>query len=414
MAQQEGRSYRGWWITLIVVIACIVFFFYYRAQHNEVEVYAAHVQRETIRTTVSTNGIVEPVDYFQATAPFPGVVQEIYVDQGDHVTAGQPLVRMDNADALKAVAGAQANLQTALVGLQTMQHGGSQDDLLTVNNDLAAAEIQRKQAAASLGTLQKLQAQGAASANEVAAAQQRLNSDETRIQELHTRTADRYSNQDLTAQRAMVSEARIALAAAQQSLSKVTQRAPFAGTVYAVPVSQYDYVDAGKTLLELADMTKLQIRAYFDEPEIGGLAPGQPVKIVWDAKPNKVWHGHILQAPTTIIQYGATRNVGECLITVDDANGDLLPNTNVTVTVTTRESPNVLAVPREALQTDGASDFVYRIVGDRLVKTPIVVSVLNLTQVGIAQGLSEGDKVATGSPTETDLRNGLRVKVIDR
>src|SRR5205085_1296678 len=83
---------------------------------------------------------------------------------------------------------------------------------------------------------------------------------------------------------------------------------------------------------EVADLNRIQVRAYFDEPEIGRLAVGQSVKIVWDAKPNQTWHGHISRAPSTVITYG-TRNVGECIITVDDARGDLLPNTNVTVTV---------------------------------------------------------------------------------
>ena len=68
------------------------------------------------------------------------------------------------------------------------------------------------------------------------------------------------------------------------------------------------------------DLNHIQVRAYFDEPEIGELQSGQAVKIVWDAKPNRVWHGHIDRAPTTVTQYG-NRNVGECVITVDDARG---------------------------------------------------------------------------------------------
>src|SRR6185312_4108062 len=135
---------------------------------------------------------------------------------------------------------------------------------------------------------------------------------------------------------------------------------------YSVPVSAYDFVPAGEDLLDLADLNKIQVRAYFDEPEIGKLAVGQAVKIEWAAKPLQVWHGHISIAPTTVITYG-TRNVGECLITVDDARGDLLPNTNVTVTVTTSQRFNVLSVPREALHTEGVSDFVYRVVDGKLV-----------------------------------------------
>jgi HlyD family secretion protein len=192
-------------------------------------------------------------------------------------------------------------------------------------------------------------------------------------------------------------------------------RAPFAGTVYSLPVAQYDFVQAGQALINVADLTKLQIRAYFDEPEIGKLAAGQPVTITWEAKPNLLWHGHVKQAPTTVITYG-TRNVGECLITVDDARGDLLPNTNVTVRVTTARHNNVLSVPREALHTEGSVNFVYKIVNHKLVRTPVEIApnaVVNLTRAEISSGLNEGDVIALGATNEVDLSNGLTVKPVE-
>jgi len=163
-------------------------------------------------------------------------------------------------------------------------------------------------------------------------------------------------------------------------------------------------------LLYIADLTKLRVRAYFDEPDIGKLSVGQPVTIVWGAKPNRVWHGHIQQAPTTVIEYG-TRNVGECVITIDDANGDLLPNTNVTVTVTTQQKSHVLSIPREALHTEGQNDYVYKIVRGHLQKTPVQVGVLNLTLVEVTSGLNDGDTVVL-APTngEDELTDGLEVK----
>jgi HlyD family secretion protein len=115
--------------------------------------------------------------------------------------------------------------------------------------------------------------------------------------------------------------------------------------------------------------------------------------------------------PTTIITYGGTRNVGECLISVDDADGVLLPNTNVTVTVTELEHRNVLSLPREALQTEGTNNYVYRIVGDRLVKTQIQVDLTNNERFEITGGLNEGDLVALGATSEVELTDGLRVKV---
>ena len=145
--------------------------------------------------------------------------------------------------------------------------------------------------------------------------------------------------------------------------------------------------------------------------EIGKLADGQPVSITWEAKPNLIWHGHVAQAPTTVITYG-TRNVGECLITVDDARGDLLPNTNVVVTVTTAQRTNVLSIPREALHTEGG-DFVFRVVNNKLVRTPVQVGLVNLTRAEITGGLTEKDTVVLNALNNHELSNGLPVKIVE-
>jgi HlyD family secretion protein len=410
MAQKE-RSNRGWWVVLVAIVAASSLYLYYRAHHDAVIVHAAPVVRQDIRSTVATNGKVEPIEDYQAHAPFSGIVEEISVDQGDHVAEGQELVRMDDSGVRKDLAASQAQLDSAQAQLDAMHKGGTQDELLSNSNDLAVAQLQQRSAAASLASLEKLQQQGAASANEVATAQQHLSDANLRVKLLESRRSGRYSADDLRAQQAQVNQAKAAVAAAQKALSQTVQRSPFAGTVYSVPVSQYDFVQMGDTLMDVANLQKLQIRAYFDEPDIGNLAAGQPVKIVWEAKQGVVWHGHVVQAPTTIIQYMGTRNVGECLITVDDAKGDLLPNTNVTVTVTTQNVVNALVVPREALQTDGNKNFVYKIANGVLVQTPVKIGVMNLTNVQILSGLAEGDQVALGSASEVELRPGLQVKV---
>jgi HlyD family secretion protein len=114
-----------------------------------------------------------------------------------------------------------------------------------------------------------------------------------------------------------------------------------------------------------------------------------------------------------VITYG-TRNVGECLITVDDAREDLLPNTNVVVTVTTSQRFNVLSIPREALRTDGANNYVLRVVDGKLVRTPVQVGALNLTRVEITGGLTEKDTVALQATTSNrDLTNGMAVKAVE-
>jgi HlyD family secretion protein len=398
------------WV-LVAIAAAVSLFFYVRSGRGVVTIGAAKVERHNLASEKSTNGRVAPLQDFEAHAPLAGVVNRLFVRLGQIVQAGQDLVQMDDSEARKDLATANASLASSVASLQAMQQGGTQDERLAQSADLAVATTQVQQDTAALTSLQSLEAKGAASANEVELAQQHLSTAKARVQQLQARRHARYSIDDLSAQKAQVSEARAAVDAAKTVYAAVNIHTPFAGTVYAIPVTQYEFVPAGETLVQVADLTKLQIKAYFDEPEIGLLKAGQPVSIRWDAKPGQQWHGHIVQAPTTIIAYGGTRNVGECLISVDDARGDLLPNTNVTVKVTELSHSDVLSLPREALHTEGTSDFVYKIVDSRLVRSPIQVGLINLTRFEITGGLKEGDVVALGATTEADLSDGLRVKV---
>ena len=161
----------------------------------------------------------------------------------------------------------------------------------------------------------------------------------------------------------------------------------------------------------MADLKNVRVRAYFDEPEIGRLAVGQKIRIVWDARPNREWHGHIVLVPSTIVTYG-TRNVGEVLVAIDDPDDGLLPETHVTVTVTTSSEPNTLTIPREALHSENGKPYVFRVVNDTLVRTQIVIGTPNLTQVPVSSGLNDGDVVATGSLNGLALEEGAPVKVV--
>jgi len=379
--------------------------------HERVAVRAARVTYGDLVKSFSTNGKVEPVDDFQAHASAAGQVQEIYVDVGDKVKPGQLLLKMDDKYALANLAHANSTLRAAELAASDIEHGGSQDERNTFAADLNRNKLQRQQDAASLTALQQLQKQGAASAGEVAAAQHRVEVDDSNLQSIQQHSTQRYGQADQARAQAELADARAAVAAAEGGYASADIRSPIAGTVYYLPVAQYDYVSTDNNdLVYVADLTRLRITAYFDEPDIGNLANGQPVTITWEAKPGMAWHGHISQIPTTIISY-LTRFVGESSITVDDANGVLQPNANVSVTVTTAQHRHVLSIPREALRDD-PQPFVFRIVNNKLVRTPVQTGIVNLTQAEITSGLSEGDTVALNATTNRDLTNGLEVTPI--
>jgi HlyD family secretion protein len=398
-----------WVIFLAVIVLAVIAARLF--SHDLVEVKVAPVTYENLLTTVSTNGKVEPVEEFPATTLAPGVVAKIYVEVGQKVRAGDLLIKMADSDAVARLATAKSTLQSAEAGLQDLNEGGTQDERIVLSGDLTRAQLQLQQATNDLAALKQLETKGAASASEVAAAEQRLQTADSTVKGLQSRSTKRYSATDRSRSEAQVADAKAAVAAAENSYANDNIRSTVSGTVYSIPVSTYDFVPAGENLMDVADLNRIQIRAYFDEPTIGSLAVGQAVKIVWDAKPDQVWHGHISRAPTSVITYG-TRFVGECLITVDDAHGDLLPNTNVTITVTTSQRFNVLSIPREALHTDGG-DYVFRVVDGKLVRTTVQPGVVNLTRAEIVKGLTDKDTVALSAISNRELTNGLAVKIVE-
>jgi len=374
-------------------------------------VVTADVTYQDVVKSTSTNGKVQPIDDFKLTAQAAGQVEEVYVKLGQHVSPGQMLLKMDDRYALATLAHANSALKASEQAASAMAQGGTQDERNTFAADLSRAQMQRQQDVAALESLKKLQQTGAASASEVSAAQHRIEIDDNTIKSIQDRMSNRYAQADHARAQADLADARAALAAAQGGVARADIRAPIPGTVYYLPVSRFDNVNPGDDLVSVADLNKLRVTAYFDEPEVGALANGQPVTITWDARPDAVWHGHVSQVPTTIISYG-TRNVGECFVTVDDANGTLQPNANVLIKVIAAEHKHVLAVPRDSLHFEGSQPYVFRIIHDMLVQTPVKVAggILNYNWAEITGGLSEGDVVARNATNNHELKNGLKIR----
>ncbi len=410
-SRTSGRIVRNVVIVAVVVVLLVVSIRY--LSRSEVEIRTAKASYGDLISNLSTNGKVEPVQLFQAHAYEPGTVEAVYVKPGQQVAAGMLLLKLNSEAADSRVETARSAIAQATAAQHDISQGGSTDERIGMTGDLNRAKLQVQQSQKDLAALQALQAKGAASASEVASAQSRLASAQSSLDSMQMRTTQRYAATDKERVQAQLADSRAALSAAQQTLSNAIVRAPFAGTVFSLPVRAYDFVGAGEELVQVADLTKVQVRAYFDEPEIGKLHNGEPVVIKWDARPLQTWHGHIARTPTTVITYG-TRNVGECLIAVDDTAGDLLPNTNVNVSVTTQSVTHVLTLPREALHTEGSSNFVFVVDHDVLVKRPVEVGALNLMSVQITGGLNNNDVVALNAiSSSVDMTEGLHVKAAE-
>lgn len=409
--KQGGSTPIAVWGTAAVVILLAIYAVH-ALSRQKVEVHSAQVSYQDLVKTADANGKIDLTQDFQARAQAPGQVEQIYVDPLQKVRKGQILLKLNDASAQAALAHAQAALQAARVAAANVAHGGSAEEHAAFKSDLDSANLQLQQDGVSLVTVQKLQAQGAASPAEVTAAQHRIQMDEARLQALHARDSQRYTPADVASANAQVADAEAAVNAAQSALANDLIRTPIDGSVYYLPVSQFDYVDSGEELVDVADLSKMRVAAYFDEPDIGSLAVGQPVTITWEAQPGKVWHGHVSQIPSTIIQY-QNRFVGQCFIDVDDPDGVLTPNANVSLKVELARHPHVLAVPRAALKFDGnRQSYVFLIRDGKLVRTDVRTGLVNLTYAEIVSGLSEGEVVATNATTNVELTDGESVNAV--
>lgn len=411
MATYKPPKYRTAALVTGFIVALIVIFVV--AQHflrSKLPVRVATARIGNLVSTVSTNGKVQPEVNFEAHAPFSGIIKNIYVHQGDKVKAGQLLLTMDDSQAEANLASAYAGLKGAQAGYHSAVAGGPAATRIALTGQIESTRAGLAQAQQNLASLKKLEATGAASPDEVTAAQQRVEGDEGALQVLTQRQKAQINPMDVAHAKAALQQAEQAYHAAQMVIAQSNVRAPFAGTVYNIPVAKTEFVQGGSLLLDVANLSHLQVMAYFDEPEIGKLALNQPVVVHWDAKPNLTWNGHISRMPSTIITYG-TRYVGEALITIDDQPDILIPDTNVTLTVTVANLKNTLIVPREALHIEQGKPYVYRVVNGMLRRTPVTVGDLNLTNVQITSGLKPGQVVALGATNGQPLGDGLPVKV---
>jgi HlyD family secretion protein len=411
MTQDRKNIDRRWlWLGFIALLI-LVFFAVRSLTRDRLPVRVAQVGYAPLSSTVSTNGRVEPDANYQIHSPAATTVKAVYVQPGDQVPAGKLLMVLDDVDARARMATAESGVKAAQAQVEAATHNGTRQEQQMAAADIARERLERDQARRNLDALVKLQSTGAASQDEVASARQRLETAEASLGASKQTADSRYSPAEVARAQAALNDAQASLAAARQVVAQSYVRAPIAGTVYSVDVAATDFAEQGKLLLQMADLRNERVRAYFDEPEIGQLAVGQKIQIKWDAKPNRVWNGHIERTPVTVITYG-TRNVGEVMVRVDDADGELLPDTNVTVTVTTSSEPNALTVPREALHSENGKPYVYKVVDGELHRTPVTIGTINLTQAAILSGLNPGDWVAKGTTNGLPLQEGVPTKVV--
>jgi HlyD family secretion protein len=372
--------------------------------------------RQNIVSSITSNGKVEPIAPFSIRAQLDTFVEKVSVSEGQNVKKGQLLLELNVKDAAAQLANAKSKLLRAQEDFRAARAGGRTDDAARVAGDLAKAIGDRDGLQRNHDSLARLLAEGAATKDEVAANNLALARAQSEVNRLTAvkREFERQVSLDSARGDLAVQQAQSDVAALEDKVRQGRITAPTDGTLYALPVKAGDYVKVGELLAEMADLRKVRVRAFIDEPEMGGLEPGLPVKITWDALPNRTWPGRTEMTPKQVGPHGS-RSVGELLCSVENEKLELLPNANVNVRINSRERLDVLAVPRGSVETLGGQSFVF-VVKDTVGKTVLEkrrlqVGIADATNYEVVSGLTMDDTVAL--PGDADFRDGMSVKVVN-
>jgi HlyD family secretion protein len=413
-------------ILIFLALAAIVAFALVRLSGRQpvAKISAVTPIRENVISSISSNGKVEPIAPSVVRAQLDTFIERISAVEGQPVKKGQLLLELNVKDASAQLADTRSKLLRAEDDLSAARAGGRADEAAKTEGQLAAAIALRDRLQRNHDSLQRLIAQQAATKDELATNDLDLAKADAQAKQLTAVKQEFEHGVKLDANRTtlQVEQLRTAVAALEEKVHDGRIVAPTDGTLYSLgrsadglPLKAGDYVKVGDLLAEMADLHKVRVRAFIDEPEIGGLEPGEPVRITWDALPNRNWMGKTQVIPKQVVARGA-RSVGELLCEVNNDKLELLPNINVNVRINSRERINVLTVPRGAVDAQGGRRFVFVVLRNALgvgkatlQKREIRVGIADAANYEVLDGLQEGEMVAL--PGDVDLKDGMPVKI---
>jgi HlyD family secretion protein len=366
----------------------------------------ARVRRQTLVSTLPTNGKVEPLEWRAVHAEIAGLVSRVAVAEGQSVAEGAVLAAITDPSLQADIDAAGAKVAEARANLASLEAGGKPAELAGIENSLERSRFELQQAQKVYASLRRLAEKQAATTVEVDAARDKVRQSEIEIAGLEKRRGSLVAQTDIAAAEARLEDSRTALDLARQRAAQSVLRAPIAGVAYSLAIRPGAYLNAGDLVASIGRLDRLRVRVYVDEPELGRVAEGQPVTITWDALPGRQWQGAVERKPSSIQALGS-RQVGEVICSIQNSGRELTPGANVNAEIRTAVVESALAIPKEALRHDEQGDYVFALRGDAVERRPVKKGASSIAQVQVTGGLAEGDAVAL--PSDVPLKPGGRV-----
>lgn len=455
-------------VIVVAVLAIVVIVSVIASRKEEPEVITVKLAvRPELKQTVTASGEVRPIRYIKLTSEVAGRIEEIYVQPGDMVTKGKPLVRLDPTQLQSGQEAQWAATQASLSDVQNARNAvnSAQQSLVVAEASVAAA---KQQVVAFQTSVDKAQVDLNTAQRELkrytelieAGVSSRLEYDTARDRYDTAKIALETAKANLEAQRIAVKEAeeranqqRLAVKEAQTSIkssemranqqaamlrgqqsqrSKATQLSPLTGVIADIPTRVGEYAVSALSstpLMTIADMSTINIEVNVDETEINNVKEGQEAKVKVDALGDKEMRAVVTQKnPLAVAKSDATGGLSnrvnvqeakEFKVTLElkdlpeDIHNALRPGMSSTATITTDTKTNVLAVPLESIveKAPPAASPSATVAGSVPVATP--VGERPKPQKGVY--LIEGNKVrfievTTGITGEADIEvtSGLK------
>jgi HlyD family secretion protein len=404
---------------LLLALAAIAAFVLIRVSGRQpvAKISATRPVRQNIMSSITGNGKVEPISPYIVRALSDTMVEKVYPTEGQQVKKGQLLMTLDVKEAAAQLAAAKRKLLSAQEDLRVAQAGGKSDAAAQVASDLAKAQADRDRLQREHDALERLIARGAATKDELAVNELALTKARADVDKFAAAKQEftRQVPLDGSSAALAVEQQQSDIAALEEKVRQGRILAPADSTLYSLPAKTGLFVRTGELLAEMADLHNVRVRAFIDEPDLGGLEADLPVRITWDALPNNAWQGKTEVIPKQVVQHNS-RSVGELLCSVANDKLQLLPNTNVNVRINSKERMNVITVPRGSVETENGKRYVFVVkdsgVGiQKLERQEIQVGIADATNFEVLSGLQGNEIVAL--PGDIDLRNGMTVKVVN-
>jgi len=202
--------------------------------------------------------------------------------------------------------------------------------------------------------------------------------------------------------------AKLDLHMSEVELDNKIVRAPFAGQVTVRDVQLGQTVNVGQSLIEVADVSPLQLKLYLPEKMVGQLAAGQSVNLFSDVDPSLHLTGIVERIAPAVDPATSTVKV---TLHVDTASGKARVGTFLRAHITTDVHKGAVAVPKKALVPEAGVTYLFIAEADTVRKVPVTTGYQDESFVEIVSGVTSGTKVV--SVGQGGLRDGSKIKQLE-